>query len=354
MASGPYHITDDEHGPYVVVLTAVLMTYMILCYCARLLTRFTINGPLGPDDWTITAGSIVAVIQSALKISEAKHGLGKRTLVVSKGNIETIGKLAFAGDILYIFSMTLSRAASFLLIARLTRQTKYNRAARAGVALSVAIGFVSVFIINLRCSYKPWIIVPKCAETIIRWYIVEGLGVLVELIASWLPIYMIWSLKMRLKTKLVVFFAFSSRIPVVAITIVRLHFLRREASRNDPLFYGADSSVCLEVALHYGLIAATIPCLKPFVKAFNTGWFDTRAVDGLSYPEGYALSNLHRSTKYSANAEVGNPVGRGVTIHSPEDGRVASRGRDSPSTLGSDTMIIRRTTAWDVSYEDYK
>lgn len=38
----------------------------------------------------------------------------------------------------------------------------------------------------------------------------------------------------------------------------------------------------MNVEMHYGLMAATMPTLKPFVKAFNTGWgtYDTQGVGG--------------------------------------------------------------------------
>ena len=60
MPYGPYHVTDTEHGPRVVIISGVLMSYMILCYVARLLMRMTINGPLGADDWVVAAGSVSA------------------------------------------------------------------------------------------------------------------------------------------------------------------------------------------------------------------------------------------------------------------------------------------------------
>ncbi|EEP80629.1 conserved hypothetical protein [Uncinocarpus reesii 1704] len=269
MAGGPYHISDDEHGPYVVIFAAILMTYMILCYLMRLLLRFTINGPLGLDDWTVTAGSVVAIVQTALKISEAKHGLGKRTDAVSLENRDIVGK-------------------------------------------------------------------------VVRWYIVEGLGIFVELIAAWLPVYLVWNLRMRLKSKFVVLLAFSFRLPVFVIAAFRIYFLHQEFIHNDPLFYGASSSVCLEAALHFGLMAATIPCMKPFIKAFNTGWL--LALDTSTPSEGYALSNMHR-TAYSANAET-QFSSKSSIFQASRQGHVLHQEPGTPSSAGSDKMIIRRTTAW--------
>lgn len=113
----------------------------------------------------------------------------------------------------------------------------------------------------------------------------------------------------------------------------------------------------MEILLHYGLMASTIPCLKPFVKSFNTGYFDTRAVvDGSSQGEAYVLSNMSRS-KYTATAENAADVPKsgsniGGMLKGNKKGHIRSQGSDSPSSTGSDKMIIRRTTAWDVSYDN--
>lgn len=127
---------------------------------------------------------------------------------------------------------------------------------------------------------------------------------------------------------------------------LRLYYINKQSNQNDPLFHGAQPAVCMEVILHYGLMASTIPSLKPFVKAFNTGYFDTRAVQSSSIDDGYALSHLS-----PANITVS------ANSHAYRKGRPSKADRgshvreDSPSSTGSDKMIIRRTTAWDVSYD---
>ncbi|KAM5438687.1 hypothetical protein MaudCBS49596_007609 [Microsporum audouinii] len=94
---GAYHISEEEHGPLVVVSSAIMMTYMVLCYLVRLFMRITINGPFGKDDWALTFGSIIAVVQTGLKISEAYAGLGRRRHLVSLPEIERVEKVCHIG-----------------------------------------------------------------------------------------------------------------------------------------------------------------------------------------------------------------------------------------------------------------
>ncbi|KAK2737234.1 Ubiquinone biosynthesis protein coq9, mitochondrial [Myotisia sp. PD_48] len=349
MVRAAYHVTDDEHGPWVVVISGLFMTYTVLCYLARLLMRFTINGPFGSDDWAVTIGTVIAVIQAALKIKEGYTGLGKHANVVPLQDIRQIEKLAFVSDIFYLIGMTLSRLATLLLIRRLTQQKNHHFATNIGMAIAGVAGIVSIFVLSIRCDLsRPWNLVdPGCTQMYARWYSIETIGILVELYTAWVPIYLVWGLQMRLKSKLVVLFAFSFRLPVIILAGARIHFLREQQSMGDPIFYGAASATFLELELHYALMAATIPCLKPFVKAFNTGYFDTSAaLQGSSAGEGYALSNITNArTKVTVDESIYKKDKRTDRKGHQRDGS------DTPSSAGSDKMIIRRTTAWDVSYD---
>ncbi|EER44134.1 ubiquinone biosynthesis protein COQ9 [Histoplasma capsulatum H143] len=171
----PHHITDNDRGPLVTIIASLMMVYMVFCFLARILTRTTINGPFGSDDWVITAGTAVAIIHSSAKLVEVRDGFGKRLSDLEDQDILNIQK------------------------------------------------------------YPTWVGV-------------ETSGIGVELLLALLPAYIAW------------------------VAALRIFYLRKQNMLDDPFFYGVDPSVCMEIELHYGLIAATIACLKPFVKSFNTGY----------------------------------------------------------------------------------
>jgi hypothetical protein len=51
-------ITALDHGAWVTIMTSLMMTYMIIFHLARLLIRYTINGPFGVDDHVISVGVV--------------------------------------------------------------------------------------------------------------------------------------------------------------------------------------------------------------------------------------------------------------------------------------------------------
>ena len=55
--------------------------------------RLTINGPLRYDDATVTAATVIAIVQSAVKLSQTDMGLGKTTADLSKPRLEEISRV---------------------------------------------------------------------------------------------------------------------------------------------------------------------------------------------------------------------------------------------------------------------
>ena len=73
---------------------------------------------------------------------------------------------------------------------------------------------------------------------------------------------------MRLKVKLIVVFAFSARLPVIAVAAVRLHYLRQRflgTSTSDAFEY----LVATQWQMGYAIMSSTITGMGPFLRPFN-------------------------------------------------------------------------------------
>ena len=116
--------------------------------------------------------------------------------------------------------------------------------------------------------------------------------------------------------------------------------------------------------MHYALMAATIPCTKPFIGAFYSGYITsgeyTAKDSKYAHEEGYILhsSSLERGERIAKkgtvrrNAPTLRPdAGEIITVieHSPN----APPPDEDPSMEACDPhqMIIRQTRDWEVSYE---
>ena len=77
--------------------------------------------------------------------------------------------------------------------------------------------------------------------------------------------------------KTMVLSAFAFRIPIVPLAIARIQNLNAVKNSTDYTFDVVLAVVFAQVDMHYSLIAATIPCARPFLKALNTGYMATAA-----------------------------------------------------------------------------
>ncbi|BAE60300.1 unnamed protein product [Aspergillus oryzae RIB40] len=222
----------------------------------------------------------------------------------------------------------------------------------------------------------------------VRWTVVETGNMLIELLIPGLIIKVLWSLQARLKTKLSVLLAFSVQLLVAIPTIFRLVLLREmttEDIRNDRTFAITNTVVLTEITMHFSLMAATFPCLRKFLQAFDTNLgattHMTTAPDGTdkSGSKGsYALKSLkrpsqgaggsfeqwprhsrrpgrryqpHTVTTISAGMEDSGPCIEGTDRGNGE--RTINNDIESGSVESDDSQlaIIRRTQHWEVTVE---
>lgn len=72
--------------------------------------------------------------------------------------------------------------------------------------------------------------------------------------------------------KAVVMAAFAFRLPIIPLAIGRMLELNAARASTDFTFDIVTAVIFAQVEMHYGLIAATIPCARPVLKALGTGY----------------------------------------------------------------------------------
>jgi hypothetical protein len=82
---------------------------------------------------------------------------------------------------------------------------------------------------------------------------------------------------MPFKNKLAVTLAFACRLPVIPTAIIRVVNLNNKSGSLDYTWDIVLPVVLEQVEMHFSLIAATIPCLRPFLSVWNTGYLATQA-----------------------------------------------------------------------------
>lgn len=141
----------------------------------------------------------------------------------------------------------------------------------------------------------------------------------------------------------------------------RIYYLPGETTQSDVSFNGVNSSITTQVVLHFSIMAATFPCMKPFLVAFDKGLeaSNLNSTKGVSFlgssrhghGKGYILHSVGDDSNKSGDTRLRPDRGETETNieHTPKS-PTAGATRSGDSEL-SDLMIIRKTQEWQVTNE---
>jgi hypothetical protein len=214
---------------------------------------------------------------------------------------------------------------------------------------------------------------------------IEAFSLFIEGLICLLSLWLVWGLQMSPKLKAAVVCAFLLRILIVIPTAFKLSLLRKDLPSTDATFNATNVVIATQVTMHYTAMAATFPCMRAFLQAFNIGMgattgLTTAAVyDSNAYAKGskngtnksdiaYALESVDRdaeNTKVarSASFRPDHAHTTTTTITSAGDQQQLEKerrlqGRQNRSTsqgsLDSDESkqpIIKKTLEWEVRHE---
>ncbi|PYH69378.1 uncharacterized protein BO88DRAFT_461610 [Aspergillus vadensis CBS 113365] len=326
--AAPYGISPTDRSGVIVIAATLFMSWMVLVSLFRVYMRVAMNGPAGSDDVVaIGIGNVGAIMKGV------SQGLGRINPTDEEGAMK-------ATDLLFLASHGASKVSVCLLLRRLGREGAYIRLCTVGLAVLVLWFLASLLAVGLQCEpSQPWNLT-QCHSFVTGWRAMTAFDVITEALLVGLSIRLVWGVQMRRTQKAGVIGAFGTRILIVALIIVRQCYLNR-VGLNNMLLGISNVVVATEVLLHSSLMAATVPCLKPFVIAFNTGWGQGGQKDG-SYLRSETSEGppfKARSRPYPADDEI-TMIPTGGARECEENLEEASGG-----------LVIHQTREWSLRTE---
>ncbi|KAJ4144376.1 hypothetical protein LMH87_003260 [Akanthomyces muscarius] len=268
-------VGPDDHRAYIVITAIVGLIWSVLVLCIRIFIRTRLTGPLGLDDAAATIATFIGACQTATVLYAVREGVGIRYNDAYHDSVDSGLKAYYASTIMYILALCPAKASMSLLISRVSRQAadKHLLATRVVTAVILVWGVASVFIVAFQCgSTRPWdLTAGHCTGVFPRWLVIETVSLLIELLISALAFTLVLGLDLAFQTKFIVVMAFSAQLLVAIPVGYRLVFLR-DAIRNHRapiMFTLADTTIVTQVVMHFSIMAATFPCFRQFLQAFN-------------------------------------------------------------------------------------
>ena len=178
-----------------------------------------------------------------------------------------------------------------------------------------------------------------------RWQIVTAIDIITELVFVALAALLVHDLKMSLSNKSMVVIAFLFRLPyvaylaillcrltsyarLIAFATLHLHYLAGGITSTNPPLDLVGAIVWAQIELHYSNIAATVPCLKPFMSAVSTNYGAT---------EPAAMTTSGGSKLYGSSGSRSRPPKRKGSSYA-----LGSMGKDRRGSMGGSRSGIFR------------
>lgn len=147
---------------------------------------------------------------------------------------------------------------------------------------------------------------------------------------------------------------------MIAPIILRLLAVRTAIHSSDPTLKGALVALFTQIEVAYAIIAATTPCLRPFMSALSTNYGAPASIK--SNPNTTNAYSLNSISKWSRKNNTQNSK-KGKQASMMSDAPVTRWDRSehhasvvhgdshSMSSHDSKRMIISKNTEWTVDYE---
>ncbi|KUJ14945.1 uncharacterized protein LY89DRAFT_649533 [Mollisia scopiformis] len=353
-------LTATDQSGVILIAAALGLIFAIISLLIRVYLQLEVRHHVARDDAAVLLAMLVFVGQSSAVFVEVSKGFGKTLSDIPLSNLTSLQKASYSSDILYLVAVWLTKCSVAFLTIRLSPDKRHNFASNAVLYTSTLFVVISIFMFALGCNLsEPWLFIdtPYGMNMFLRWQIVAAFDIVTELALLALSFYLVGGLQLSRYKKFVVIFAFALRLPIIVAIAFRLHFLRNELSSSDPTLKGSLASVSTQIQISYAIIAATTPCLRPFMSALSTNYGAPAQIKTPSSTKksdnSYALSSFSKNR----GQEKGKQINITKTVPdtrwdlADHHASVVAGDNISFDSHSSIQMIIQKNTEWGVEFE---
>ncbi|GAB7331729.1 hypothetical protein MBLNU13_g03705t2 [Cladosporium sp. NU13] len=234
-----------------------------------------------------------------------------------------------------------------------------------GIAQSAVVlaGVNSGLAIAFQCSLPtPWS-VPDGQHCIDMWRLWKGVeltAVALEVFIFGISLLLVWSLRMKLRLKAMVVFAFSVRLLVIIPIGLRLEYINHAAISSRSIYTSVAVTAITTITTHIAIMSSTLPCLKQFLAMFESGMIGELS-DATYTGSGKGTRTDTSIALASLTSGIGTVHGRRRRASDelelrPDQTVGDSRAEVSADAISaisnrSDAAIIKKTQRWEISYD---
>ncbi|KAK6580792.1 hypothetical protein PZA11_007028 [Diplocarpon coronariae] len=268
--------SEETPSPYRGMQTATMSVSIIftlfgaVSVVLRVIGRLLALRGLGLDDWSMVAGTLLTGGYLSEILYGIHWGLGLHGDDIAFDNIPKILKIIYAIQLTY---------STVILFVKVSIVCFYSRLAIPDSTLRTwsraTIGFLVLFFVASQVTTlvqclpieDNWAITSdvktKCANTVIYYYVIAAVNIVVDTWILLLPIKSLWYMKRETRERIVFFVLFGIGALSCISSILRLYTITVYAKSQDPFLDAANINIWSMIEINLAVVGASVPAMKP-------------------------------------------------------------------------------------------
>ncbi|GAB7359887.1 hypothetical protein MBLNU230_g7415t1 [Neophaeotheca triangularis] len=247
----------------------------LIAVVLRLYVRARMTRSIGADDYVMIAAMIMGIEVFVAFCAQGQHGLGRHTVTISPSDFKPFQQWQYFNSIFIMIGVFLVKISIALFLLRFAVKKSWKRFLWACIVFIVCYCVACAFTLIFNCVpiSAVWNFDQRATARCFSDDTFSALGLLnsvinivTDFIFALLPIPIIVKLQTNLRTKVVLGFILSLGLVACAAAIVKAYKQATFFDHPDP-FWGYEFFVWNSLELYLGIIAASLPALKPLFSA---------------------------------------------------------------------------------------
>ncbi|KAJ1334080.1 hypothetical protein MN608_04083 [Microdochium nivale] len=293
----------ENRGPQLISVNVLFLTLAVIATTLRCYVRIKMVKAFGLDDWLMVGAAMSFIVYISLSLTGVSYGTGKHHKELSNENITKAISHWFLCQLFYAVTMIVSKMSIGFFLVRVTVRRMHTYIIWAAVAISIVAGLTFFFVVLFQCNpiSEYWMRYGRnqvgpvdngsgvClnVEIIIALaYLYSACSIVADFTLALLPAWIISSLKMDRKSKMLLIPLVGMGTIASAGLVVRSPYL---LTFRDPDFLFATVDIAIWSTVEQGLAitAGSLATTRPLLRLWSQKMgLTTSTPNKLGYSDG--------------------------------------------------------------------
>ncbi|KAK4158659.1 hypothetical protein QBC43DRAFT_223803 [Cladorrhinum sp. PSN259] len=283
----------ENAAPRIIGATMTVTMLALITYSARMYARVFMVRNLGLDDYFMSLAMALAIVGEGLIWGSTIYGAGRHMGDIPPEHISTGLKLNFISQPIFLIAICVVKLAVGSTLLRIATSAVYRRII---IGIMVFMSFYTIgcfFTIVLQCTNIAALWDPVVAQTATCWdtktlqtlsYTNVALNILTDFcFAVIIPVPLLWGLQMNKRKRASLIVALGLGCFACAAAIAKIPSIVDYGKTGDWLWDSRDICIWTVVEANVGILAGSIPALRPLFKNVIGSSFKSKGTTGSGY-----------------------------------------------------------------------